>query len=193
MRAGLRGEMAARAEGRPSFSLPSRSTPCWAVPKSCRTWPHRSTAAFPRRADQITIACLRTAVQAHPARGGPASTFHVTDLPVGRISRRCLFACYLGLTRPSLAIRLCQFRTGRPAAVDQNTRTTRPMAAQDQRFSDLERSLADAARLIGESKREIKRSQGLLQDQEFRTGAAANPGPRGSDDGDRGSVVRERS
>jgi hypothetical protein len=64
------------------------------------------------------------------------------------------------------------------AAVDQNTRTTRPMAAQDQRFSDLERSLADAARLIGESKREIKRSQGLLQDQEFRTGAAANPGPR---------------
>ena len=79
------------------------------------------------------------------------------------------------------------------AAVDQNTRTTRPMAAQDQRFSDLERSLADAARLIGESKREIKRSQGLLQDQEFRTGTAANPGPRGPDNGDRGSVVRESS
>ena len=50
------------------------------------------------------------------------------------------------------------------------------MAAQDQRFSDLERSLADAARLIRESKREIKRSQGLLQDQEFRTGAAAMTG-----------------
>jgi hypothetical protein len=79
------------------------------------------------------------------------------------------------------------------AAVDQNTRTTRQMAAQDQQFSDLERSLADAARLIGESKREIKRSQGLLQDQEFRTPAAANPGPRGPEDGDRGSVVRERS
>ena len=77
------------------------------------------------------------------------------------------------------------------AAVDQNTRTTRHMAAQDRRFSDLERSLADAARLIGESKREIKRSQGLLQDQEFRTRAAANPGPRGPDDGDRGSVGRE--
>ena len=79
------------------------------------------------------------------------------------------------------------------AAVDQNTRTTRQMVAQDQRFSDLERSLADAARLIGESKREIKRSQGLLQDQEFRTPAAANPGPRGPEDGDRGSVVRESS
>jgi hypothetical protein len=50
------------------------------------------------------------------------------------------------------------------------------MAAQDQRFSDLERSLADAARLIGESKREIKRSQGLLQDQVFRTPAVAMTG-----------------
>ena len=77
--------------------------------------------------------------------------------------------------------------------MDQNTRTTRHVAAQDQRFSELERSLADAARLIGESKREIKRSQGLLQDQEFRTRAAVNPAPHGSDDGDRGSVVRERS
>jgi len=62
------------------------------------------------------------------------------------------------------------------AAVDQNTRTTRHVATQDQQFSDLERSLADAARLIGESKREIKRSQGLLQDQEFRTPAAAQSG-----------------
>ena len=123
----------------------------------------------------------------------PPQPFMLRTCQWGRISRRCLFACYLGLTPPSLAIRLCQFGTGRPAAVDQNTRTTRHMAAQDQRFSDLERSLADAARLIGESKREIKRSQGLLQDQEFRTGAAANPGPRGPDDGDRGSVVRERS
>lgn len=77
--------------------------------------------------------------------------------------------------------------------MDQNKRTTRHVATQDQRFSDFERSLADAARLIGEGKREIKRSQGLLQDQEFRTGAAANPGPRGPDDGDGGSVVRERS
>ena len=82
-RPGLSGKVAVRAEGCPSFSLPSRSTPCWAVPKSCRTWPHRSTAAFSRRADQIPIACLRTAVQAHRARGGPASAFHVTDLPVG--------------------------------------------------------------------------------------------------------------
>jgi hypothetical protein len=57
------------------------------------------------------------------------------------------------------------------------------MAAQDQRFSELERSLADAARLIGESKREIKRSQGLLQDQEFRTRAAANPGQTWSPEG----------
>ncbi len=182
VRAGLSGEMAARAEGRPSFSLPSRPTPCWAVPKSCRTWPHRSTAAFPRRADQITFASGRPY---RPVRleAVPLQPFMLRTCRWGRISRPCLFACFLGLTPPSLAIRLCQFGTGRHAAVDQNTRTTRQMAAQDQRFSELERSLADAARLIGESKREIKRSQGLLQDQEFRTRAAANPGQTWSPEG----------
>ena len=52
--------------------------------------------------------------------------------------------------------------------MEQPKRTTWQWTPQDQRLSDLERFLADGARLIEESKREVKRSQGLLRDQEVQ-------------------------
>lgn len=47
--------------------------------------------------------------------------------------------------------------------MDESERKRRQRTARDKQFSDIERSLASATRLIVESRREIQRSQGLLR------------------------------
>ncbi len=49
--------------------------------------------------------------------------------------------------------------------MDENQRKTLQRAVRDKQLSDIELSLADAARMIEGSKREVQRSRGILHER----------------------------